>query len=163
MDDNEVRRIQAEASEALLNIGVSIPIKDLRFPLVKRPLRLRVNMKRPCMSGQIAIARTYLSMGVSSSELDKMTKEEEMAFLARHGKSVCRMIAYTLCTGFVSRRLLVGIVSWFVREFVPWEYQMGAMKEFVLLMGTKSFTSIIRSVEMTNPMKLRLSHTMKGS
>lgn len=163
MDEHVVRRIQAEAADALLNTGVSIPLKDVKLPLMRRPLRLRMTMKRPCMSGQIRIARTFLSMGVSSEEMERMTKEEEMRFIAQHGRKVCRMIAYTLCTGFWSRRFLIGIMEWIVSEFVPWEYQVGAMREFVMLMGTKSFTSIIRSVEMTNPMKLRLSQGRKGS
>ena len=42
-------------------------------------------------------------------------------------------------------------------------YLQVAMMKFVLLLGTESFTNIIRSAEMTNPMKLRLSQRKKGS
>lgn len=40
------------------------------------------------MSGQILFARTYLSMGITSEEMWGFSKEEEMQFLASHGKAV---------------------------------------------------------------------------
>ena len=46
---------------------------------------------------------------------------------------------------------------------MTYEYQMEVMKKFVTLMGTDPFIPIIRSAEMSNPMKLRLSRRRKGS
>ena len=74
MDESVVRRIQKEGAEALLNTGVSVPLKEFRLPFKKKPVRLRVTMKRPYMSGQLRIARTYLSMGVTSNQMDSFTK-----------------------------------------------------------------------------------------
>ena len=96
MDDAVIRRIQKEGAEALLNAGVSVPLKELRIPFRKKPVRLRVTMKRPYMSGQLRVARIYLSMGVTSEEMKKYTKEEEMKFLLEHGKSVSRIVAYAI-------------------------------------------------------------------
>ena len=163
MDEAVVRRIQKEGAEALLNAGVSVPLKEIRLPFKKRPVRLRVTMKRPYMSGQLRIARTYLSMGVTSTQMESFTKEEEMEFLVKHGKAVSRIIACAICQGYVSSRLFVGLVAWFVRNFVEYRYMKVAFRTFIRLMGTKSFTSIIRSVEMSNPMNLRLSQKRKGS
>ena len=163
MDESVVRRIQTEGAEALLNAGVSVPLKEFRLPFKKKPVRLRVTMKRPYMSGQLRIARTYLSMGVTSNQMDSFTKEEEMAFLANHGKAVSRIIAYALCRGYLARNLFVGITAWAVRNLMDHRYLMVAFMTFVRLMGTRPFTSIIRSVEMSNPMKLRLSQKRKGS
>ena len=115
------------------------------------------------MSGQLRIARTYLSMGVTSNQMDSFTKEEEMRFIVEHSKAISRIIAYTICQGYVSRHLFVGFVAWFIRNFVEDRYMQVAFRTFIRLMGTKSFTSIIRSVEMSNPMKLRLSQKRKGS
>lgn len=115
-------------------------------------------MRRPCMSGQIEIARTYLSMGVKSSDMEKFSKEEQMEFLAKHGGKICRMIALTL-----GRTVYVKPLTWFVRHFVRYEYQIAAVREFVRLMGTDPFIPIIRSAEKTNPMRLRLSQKKKGS
>ena len=48
MDEN---KIQLEASEALLDIGVSVPFKPLRLPFRKKPVYLRMTMKRPRLRG----------------------------------------------------------------------------------------------------------------
>ena len=97
-------------------------------------------------------------MEVKSSEMEKFTKEEQMEFLAKHGGKLCRMIALTL-----GRTIYVKPLTWFVRHFVRYEYQMAAVRKFVSLMGTDPFIPIIRSAEKTNPMRLRLSQKKKGS
>ena len=157
MEEKTIRLIQQEAAEALLNVGVSLPLKAFRIPFRKKPIVLRVTMHRPTMAGQIEIARTYLSIGVTSSEMESFTKEEQMRFLADHGDKICRMIALTL--GWSS---LVKPLTWFVQHFVRYEFQMAAVRKFVTLMGTDPFIPIIRSAEKTNPMKLRLSQKKKG-
>ena len=163
MKEDVIRQIQREGADALLDIGVSVPLKAILIPFKKSPLVLRVTMKRPCMSGQLRIARTYLSMGVTSEQMWNFTKEEEMQFLVKHGKKVSRMIAYMICRGYFARKFGVWLTSWFIRNFMTHEYQMEVMKKFVTLMGTAPFIPIIRSAEMANPMKLRLSRRKKGS
>ena len=106
MDEAVIKQIQREGADALLDIGVSVPLKAFHIPFRKSPLELRVTMRRPYMSGQISFARTYLSMGITSEEMWGFSKEEEMQFLASHGKAVSRMVAYTLCRGPFSRRVL---------------------------------------------------------
>lgn len=162
MNEAQARAIQREAAEALLNIGISIPIKEIRLPFKKRPIKLRVTLKRPYMSGQIDFARTYLSMGVSAEEMTAYNKEEQMRFIAEHGRKVSRMIACAICTGPL-RRLFLRPVSWFIRNCVEQRYQIAAVCKFVSLMGTDPFIPIIRLAERTNPMKLRLSRPMEGS
>lgn len=163
MENDVIKQIQREGADALLDIGVSVPLKALRIPFKKSPLELRVTMKRPCMSGQLRIARTYLSMGVTSEQMWSFTKEEEMRFLVKHGKKLSRMIAYMICRGYFARKFCVGLTAWFVRNFMTHEYQMEVIKRFVTLMGTDPFIPIIRSAEIANPMKLRLSRRKKGS
>ena len=86
-----------------------------------------------------------------------------MRFIAKHGKCLSRIIAYTVCRGYISRHLFVGLTAWLVRNFVAYQYQVAATEQFERLMGTGPFMSIIRSAERTNPMKLRLSQKKKGS
>ena len=117
MDEKVARLIQREGAAALLDRGVSVPLKDIRLPF-RKPLRLRVVMRRPRLGGLIRLARVYLSLGVTAEQMNKFTKEEEMAFLATHGKQVSRMVAYTLCRGWISRRLLVGATAWLDRHRV---------------------------------------------
>lgn len=163
MDENVIKQIQREGADALLDIGVSVPLKAFRIPFRKKPVELRVTMKRPYLSGQIRFARTYLSMGVTSEQMWNFGKEEEMRFIAEHGKKVSLMVACTICRGWWSRHLLLWPTAWFVRNFMEQSYLMGAVKRFVSLMGTDPFIPIIRSAEMTNPMKLRLSQKKEGS
>ena len=89
MDGQVIRKIQREGAEALLDAGVSLPLKDLRIPFRKQPLRLRLTMKRPTLSRQIKIAHAYLTMNTTAEELEAMDHERQMAFLARHGKCGC--------------------------------------------------------------------------
>lgn len=164
MDERVIRQIQREGADALLDAGIIVPLKRVRLPFRKKPVELTVTMKRPRMSGQIEFARTYLKMGVTSEAMWNFTKEEEMQFMATHGKEVSRMIALTLCRGWVSRRWpVIPIVSWFVRNFMEQDMITGVIKRWVSLMGTDPFMIIIKSAERTNPMKLRVSQRKKGS
>ncbi len=157
------RAIEKEASEALLDRGVSVPFKDIRLPFRKKPLKVRITMKRPTLAGQIEIGRQYLEMDTTAEEAMKLSKMEQMRFMARHGKRLSRILAYTVCRGYISRHLLVGLTAWLVRHFVEYRYQLAAAGQFERLMGTVPFMSIIRSAERTNPMKPRLSQGKKGS
>ena len=159
MDEQIIRRIQREGAEALLDAGVSLPLKDFRLPFRKESLRFRLTMKRPTLSRQIKIAHAYLSMDTTATDLEAMNHKEQMQFLAQHGKTLSRIIALTMERWW----LPVWLLSWLVRHYMKWEYQKAAFSQFVQLMGTQSFIPIIRSAEMTNPMKLRLSQKKKGS
>lgn len=159
MDEQVIRKIQREGAEALLDAGVSLPLFDLRIPFRKQPVRVRLTMKRPTLARQIKIAHAYLTMDTTAAELEAMDHKEQMQFLARHGKTLGKIIALTMDY----RCLPLCVLSWLVRHCMKWEYQKAAFREFVLLMGTQSFTTIIRSAEMTNPMKLRLSQGKRGS
>ena len=154
------RKVQQEASEALLDVGVSVPLKPIRLPFRKKRLLLRLTMRRPRLSTQIKIARLYLSLGVTYAELEALDKDGQMRFIAEHGKTISNMVALTMCGKWWKP---VWPVSWILRHWVDNLYMQVAMMKFVLLLGTESFTNIIRSAEMTNPMKLRLSQKKKGS
>ena len=154
------KKIQLEASEALLDMGVSVPFKPLRVPFRKKPLYLRMTMQRPRLSGQIKIARLYLSLGVTYAEMEAMDKDAQMRFVAEHGKTISKMVALTMCGAWWKP---VWLVAWLLRHWVENLYLQVAMMKFVLLLGTENFMPIIRSAETTNPMKLRLSQKRKGS
>lgn len=154
------RKVQQEASEALLDVGVSVPLKPIRLPFRKKRLLLRLTMRRPRLSTQIKIARLYLSLGVTYTELSALDKDGQMRFIAEHGKTISDMVALTMCGKWWKP---VWLVSWILRHWVDNLYMQVAMMKFVLLLGTENFTNIISSAEMTNPMKLRLSRKKKGS
>ena len=162
MDDRLEQLIEMECADALLDGGVSVPLKRWRVPFRKHPVELRVTMKRPRLRGQMLLAREYLKLGVAPGWKPK-NKAEEMAFVARHGKIISRMLAYTVCRGCVARRVGIGLTAWMLRELADWKYLMTVFHTFERLMGTKDFMRIIRSAARANPMKPRLSQAGKGS
>ncbi len=163
MDEAAIREVQKEAADALLDVGVSVPLKEWRLPFLRKPLRLRVTLRRPRMNGAIRLMRICLDIGVTSREMESYTPEENMRFMVDHGVEVSLMLAYTIARDPVSRRVLPKVIAWLLRELVEERYLIGAYRTFYRLMGTDRFTNIIRSAERMNPMKLRLSQSGKGS
>ncbi|MCE9354909.1 hypothetical protein K0H19_22715, partial [Phocaeicola vulgatus] len=121
MADRLEQLIEMECADALLDSGVSVPLKRWKLPWLKRPVEVRVTMKRPRLWGQILLAREYLKMGVAPGWQAK-DKVEELAFVAEHGKAVSRLLAYTVCRGYVSRHVGIGVTAWVLRNFVEWRY-----------------------------------------
>jgi hypothetical protein len=119
-------------------------------------------MKRPMLWNLIKIASLYLQMNITATQMEKFTKEEQMAFVARHGKRISRIVALTLFRDGISGMFYIPL-AWFLRRMVSDDYLQGAFRIFISLMGTRAFTNIIRSVEVINPMKPSLSQGRKGS
>lgn len=163
MDEATIRLIEMEGADALLDAGVSVPLKSFRLPFRKKPVEIRVTMRRPCLDGQMRIAKVYLSMGVTSREMWEFSKEQEMRFLVEHGDKIAKMIALMICRGNLKRRLLLRPMTWAVSHWMSNDYLLGAVRRFVSLMGTDPFIPIIKSAERTNPMKPRTSQKKKGS
>ena len=155
MADRLEQLIEMECADALLDSGVSVPLKRWKLPWLKRPVEVRVTMKRPRLRGQILLAREYLKMGVAPGWQAKDKAE--------HGKAVSRLLAYTVCRGYVSRHVGIGVTAWVLRNFVEWRYLTAMFRTFERLMGTKDFMRIISSTARANPMTPRLSQARKGS
>lgn len=155
--------IEKEAAEALLDIGVSVPLSEIHLPWRKRPLRLRVTMKRPTLGTVMRISRIYLGMGVTSEQMRSFNDDEQKAFIANHGKEVCRMISLAVCRSWVSRNLFSRPLAWYIRWHVSHRLLMAIVLQFILLLGTENFTPIIASIERINPLRPRLSQAKKGS
>lgn len=157
------RAVEYEAARALLDDGVSLPFKELKIPFIKKPIQFRLVMRRPKLGSQIRIAKHYLAIGVTYEEMKTFTLEQEMEYVAKHGKRISKMIALTVCRGFISSRLLAPIVAFFIREFVDDKFIQGANEIFLTLLGTRNFINIIRSAEVSNPLKPRTSQRTRRS
>ena len=163
MADRLEQLIEMECADALLDSGVSVPLKRWKLPWLKRPVEVRVTMKRPRLRGQILLAREYLKTGVKPDWQPK-DKTEELAFVAEHGKAVSRLLAYTVCRGYVSRHVGIGVTAWVRAELCGSGVDLTAMfRTFERLMGTKDFMRIISSTARANPMTPRLSQARMGS
>ncbi|MDE5706913.1 MAG: hypothetical protein K2H69_01890 [Alistipes sp.] len=150
-------QIEIEAAEALLDIGVSLPF--FKIPFTRKVVRL--TMRRPCLGGQIRLARLYLRTGITYEEMLKFSKHEELAYMALHGRRVSKMVALTICRGAISGTLFSGILAWLLRWLVDDRYLRAAGMQFLRLLGTKSFMTVIRSVSTANQMRPRLSQKME--
>lgn len=156
-------RIEQETAEALLDVGVSAPIKEYRLPWRKRPWVLRLTMRRPYLGGQIRIAREYLKMGVKVEQVDAMSHDEQMAFIATHGHRLSRMVALTICRGYLSGIVLAPLLAYYLRHAVDPHILVACFTRFVALMGIGDFGTIIRLSQALNPMSPTLSQTTERS
>lgn len=153
------RRLETEAAEALLDMGVSLPF--FRLPFTRRPVRLV--MRRPCLGSLIRLARLYLGLGVDYEGLRRLSKDEELELLARHGRRLSLMVALTVCRGPWSGALLARPLAWLIRWWMPHAWLLAACRTFVGLLGTRPFMPFIASVERANPMTPSVSRERKGS
>lgn len=156
------KNVDVDASDALLDIGVSIPLFQWRVPWTQKYVSVRLTMRRPTLSSQIRIAKKYMTLGTTYEQMAQYDKDAELRFLAAHGKTISEMVALTICRGKWGW-LYMPIVAWLLRHVASDKYLYGANLHFVSLMGTKHFMSIIRSAEWSNPMKPRLSQKKTGS
>ncbi len=145
------RRFDVEAAGALLDTGVSLPF----FKIFGREVRL--TMKRPYLGGLIRYSKLYGELGHTFDEIEAFSNDEALRFVAEHGWRLSRMIALMICRGAWSGALFVRPMSWLVRVCLPPEYLVDANAVFGRLLQTRPFTNIIRSIEVINPMRSRLS------
>ena len=145
-------QVEPKVADALLDVGISVPLKSIRIPFKKKPVQLRVTMKCPRMGTQIRITRLFLEMGVTYEEYTSYDTDQRLRFYAEHGKTISRMIAMTICFGKFSGQWFSRIVAWFLRWAVDYKYMEAAYAQFVSLLGTKSFEDIIRSAQATSPL-----------
>lgn len=157
------RRVEIEAAGALLDVGVSLPLLRIRLPWRRRPVEVRLTMRRPCLGSQIRMARLYMETGVTLEEMRGFNRHEELAYMAKHGKKLSRMVALTICRGKVSGLVLAPVVAWMLRWLVDGRWVYGAGVRFAELLGVKPFMNIIGSVERVNPLRPRTSQGKRGS
>lgn len=150
-------RIEMEAADALLDVGVSLPLFSFRLPLRRKPVELRVTMGRPHLGGIIRISKLYLTLGHTAAEIRSFGKDEEIAFMAEHGRTLSMMIALTVCRGWLSGLLLSRPLAWLLRWRVPERYMFASMLFFSSMIKTKSFMPIITSAERMNPTRPKVS------
>lgn len=157
------KEIEIEAADALLDVGVSLPLLRIKIPFRRKPFQIRLTMRRPCLGNQIRIAKLYLETGTTHEAMERFNKHEELAFMALHGVRISKMVALTICRGKLSGWLLTPIVASVLRWIVDDRWVQGANMRFISLLGTKSFMNIIGSVERVNPLSPRTSQKRKGS
>lgn len=156
--------LEKGTADALLDVGVSVPLKEVRIPWRKKPLNLRLVMRRPLLGNLIRIARIYLSIGISYKQISEYDKEEQMQFLVSHGGEVSKIVAHAILGSHIWGRIFTRPLSWMLRWIIEDVYLFASFNTFMSLLGIKDFGIIIRSLEGLNPMSpMILSQKGKGS
>lgn len=145
-------------SEILLDLGVAIPFRPLRFFSKNKEGKSKVVIRRPYMGGLLRIARIYLSIGVSYKELKEYSPDEAMTFMAVHGEKVSELVTCAVLRGYFSYLLFHKPVSWLLRWRVHPIFLMEAMIQLQELTNITPFWNIIRLAETMNLLQPRLSH-----
>lgn len=151
---------ELKAADGLLDIGISIPLRPVRFR--KWKITPRVTMKRPPLGGLLRILRVYLSLNATPEELKKMGEMESAAFMAKHGKTVAKMVALSVLSGFLSGKF-APLLSWWLLWRCHPNVLFHAAAEFIDRIDSESFTNIIRSYGSQNLLRPNLSHAKKRS
>ena len=152
MDREELR-----SSELLLDLGVRVPVRPLRW-LGRKRKPGKVTLRRPYAGALIAMSRYYNRIGVKAAELKEYGAEDWVKLIAEHGYDMARIVSCALCRGFVSHHLFGGLATW----WLLWRVHPSVLGDVMLLLiesiDTSPFQITISSAETVNPMKPRLSH-----
>ncbi|MGL5682636.1 MAG: hypothetical protein ACRDDZ_06200 [Marinifilaceae bacterium] len=154
--------MELRASEAFLDLGVKVPLHPIRFLSKKK--RKRFKMYRPTTGGLLRISRLYLTIGLKYEDIKDYGPEENMKLMVDHGKAISKMVALSICRGYLSGMLFSGIVAWWLR----WRCHPLVLQEaWYIFIGmvseSKSFQNIIKSAQTLNLMAPRMSREKKGS
>ncbi len=144
-------KIERQLADALLDTGVSIPLFRVKLPFC-RARTLRVVMSRPRLGTALRILRLYLEMDTTPAAVATMDDRAQIRFLAEHGRRLCLAIAYAVCGGFLSGRILARPLAWLIRRAVPREYIFEAQRCFIALHSTRDFMPTIAWAEAANPL-----------
>lgn len=149
--------IEANASELLLDLGVSVPVRPLRFLSRKRKPG-RIVLRRPYTGTLIRLIREYKRIGVTYDEMKAYNYDQTLYFVAEHGKQISEVVACTIVRGYFSYKLFHKIVAWWLRWRVHPSFLGDVMIQLMVMIDTTPFQNIIISVEKMNLMKPRMSH-----
>jgi hypothetical protein len=147
---------ELKAAGLLLDLGVPIPLRPLRFLDAKRKLRT-IAIRQPYGGGLIRMSRQFLEIGVTHEEMKDYTIEQNMAFIAAHGKAAARIVAGSIVRGFFTYPLFGWIVAWWLLWRVHPVFLSEALFQLRENVDISPFVNIIRSAQALSLMKPRLS------
>ena len=157
-----MEREELKASGLILDLGVSIPFRPLRFLNLKKKSGSIV-IRHPYPGGLIRMSEKRLQIGISHEEMRDYTTDQNIEFMAKHGRNVCRIVTMAILRGYFSYKLFHRFVTWWLLWRVHPLFLSEAMFQLFENVNVKSFTIIIKLAESISPTKPRLSHKEKGS
>lgn len=156
------RNVELEAAEALLDVGILLPLLRFRLPGGRGAGAAR-NDAAP-LPGRADAHRTPLpEAGNHGPGMGCFLRRRGgVPFFDRHAKRLSLILALTICRGYLSGLLLAPVVAWLIRWKVPSEYRIEAQRWFRRMRGTRDFTSIIESAESIDPFRYEASRPKRA-
>jgi hypothetical protein len=148
---------ELKASQLILDLGVAIPLRRLRFLNLKKAKQKQVVIKRPYMGGLIRMCEQVMEIGVVHEDMKSFTVEQNMEFIAKHGKAVSRIVAGAIVRGYFSYKLFHRVVAWWLRWRVHPIFLAEAMFLLIENIDISPFVNTIKLVEAMSLMQPRLS------
>jgi hypothetical protein len=148
---------ELKASQLILDLGVAIPLRPLRFLNIKKAGRKSIVIRRPYMGGLIRMSEQLMRIGVSHEDMKKFTADANIDFMAKHGKAVSRIVAGAIVRGYLSYKFFSPFVAWWLRWRVHPVFLAEAMFQLVENMDISPFANTIRLAQAMNLMTPRLS------
>jgi len=147
---------EIKASGLLLDMGVSIPVRPLMFfNREKKPGKITI--RQPYPGGLMRMGRQCMEIGVTHEEMKDYTVDQDIAFIAQHGKAVSRIVAGAIVRGYFTYKLFGWLVAWWLRWRVHPVFLSEAMFQLMENADTRPFKNIIKLVEVNSLTKPRLS------
>ncbi|MDR0937990.1 MAG: hypothetical protein LBN29_01355 [Mediterranea sp.] len=147
------------AAQVLSDEGISLPLRLLW----KRKKHLRWVMRVPSWESKERVTRMYLKIAVTPEELQGYTYDQKLEFIARHTKTISRMVAYGIVRGPLLGRLLNRPVAWMLRSWMHPVALEEAFALFATTINTVPFENIIRLASVLRTTAPNLSHAADGS
>lgn len=148
---------ELRASEMLLDLGVAIPLRPLRFFNSEKKPRT-VTVRRPYPGGLIRMSRQRMKIGVTHKEMEDYTTDQNIAFIAEHGKAASLIVAGAIVRGYLTYKLFGRSVAWWLRWRVHPVFLSEAMFQLMENADIRPFKNIIKLAEAMSLTKPRLSH-----
>lgn len=146
--------IQKQASEILLDIGVSIPMPAPMLFRIFGKREIRVVIKRPYWGTLLRISRLWLSMQIDTEKVRKNTNEQDIALLEEHGHTVAQIVALGILRGYYAGRLAPAL-AWLLLWKTPPVFLVEAAFKLITLSRIQDFrntTIFLSSMLMTRQM-----------
>jgi hypothetical protein len=148
---NLMNKIESDAADLLLDLGVRIPVRTLRFLDLKKVRHITI--RRPYLGTLLKIAKIHCKIGLKHEDMEGWGKDENMQFIADHGKDVSLAVAYGIARGRITSLLFARLIAWWLRWRVHPIYLSEAFFQIIKLTNTVPFQNIILLSGAMNPLK----------
>lgn len=143
------------SAKMLLDLGVSVPIRPLRF--LKLRYTPRITLRRPYIGTILKQLNVFLSLGISTEDIAKLKDDYYIKLMAKNGKEVSLIVAYCIARGYVTSKLFSRIVAWWLRWAVHPDVLCELMVMCIIQIDVSPFKTIIRLVNGMNILRPKLS------